>query len=201
MGWSEQDEQDEHRLLVERIKPRDDRIEELERQLASQGDLQWQVDQWREQNLAILGQWQAEKRRADEAERQLAEARAELDAEGREWLRTKDIDRLQEAEHQLAEMVRTLRTQAAILDAKEEQLAEAQSTSKVVLEGRLIRIGETAGVVAGDRHSVLGVQSEDGKIHEVSIYSGLDILEKLKVAFLEKRMVRLTIEGHEKGRL
>ena len=65
MGWSEQDEQDEHRLLVERVKPRDDRIEELERQLA--------------------------------------EARAELDAEGREWLRTKDIDRLQEAEHQLAE--------------------------------------------------------------------------------------------------
>ena len=34
MGWSEQDEQDEHRLLVERVKPRDDRIEELERQLA-----------------------------------------------------------------------------------------------------------------------------------------------------------------------
>ena len=43
------------------------------------------------------------KARIEELERQLAEARAELDAEGREWLRTKDIDRLQETEHQLAE--------------------------------------------------------------------------------------------------
>jgi len=56
------------------------RIEELERQLAAQGDLQWQVDQWREQNSAILGRWQDEKRRADEAESQLCECQRKLTA-------------------------------------------------------------------------------------------------------------------------
>ena len=39
-----------------------------------QGDLLWQVEQLREQNLKILGRWQEEKRRADEAARQLAVA-------------------------------------------------------------------------------------------------------------------------------
>ena len=46
---------------------------------AAIGDLQWQVDQWREQNLAILGQWHAEKKRADAAEAQLANSRASAD--------------------------------------------------------------------------------------------------------------------------
>jgi hypothetical protein len=41
------------------------------RQRADQGDLTWQVEQWRSQYPKIIGQWHNEKRRADAAEKRV----------------------------------------------------------------------------------------------------------------------------------
>jgi hypothetical protein len=45
---------------------------------APEGDLVWQVEQWRTQNFAILAKWQEEKRRADAAEKRVRELEAAL---------------------------------------------------------------------------------------------------------------------------
>lgn len=69
--------------------------------------MQWQLDQWREQNLAILGRWREEKRRADEAEQALIQARADLEL----------AERLFEAARQERDEVRGTLTEArAALD-------------------------------------------------------------------------------------